>query len=35
MALVVQITVPISRSNRRNNGTNSAQAFSGSRMIAG
>ena len=34
MAFVVQMTVLISRSNRRN-GTNSAQAFSQSRMIAG
>ena len=34
MALVVQITVLISRSKRRN-GTNSAHAFSHSRMIAG
>src|SRR6202034_4300500 len=34
IALVVQITVRISRSNRRN-GTNSAHAFSHSRMIAG
>ena len=34
MAFVVQITVLISRSNRRN-GTNSAQAFSQSFMMAG
>jgi hypothetical protein len=34
IAFVVQMTVLISRSNRRN-GTNSAQAFSQSRMIAG
>src|SRR5260370_33627570 len=34
MALVVQMTVLISRSKRRN-GTNSAHAFSHSRMIAG
>jgi hypothetical protein len=34
MAFVVQITVLISRSNRRN-GTNSAHAFSRSRMMAG
>ena len=34
IAFVVQITVLISRSNRRN-GTNSAHAFSQSRMIAG
>jgi hypothetical protein len=34
MALVVQITALISRSNCRN-GTNSAQAFSQSRVMAG
>jgi len=34
IAFVVQITVLISRSNRRN-GTNSAQAFSQSFMMAG
>jgi hypothetical protein len=34
MAFAVQITVRISRSNCRN-GTNSAQAFSHSRMMAG
>jgi hypothetical protein len=34
MALVVQMAVLISRSKARN-GTNSAQAFSQSRMIAG
>ena len=34
IAFVVQMTVLISRSNRRN-GTNSAHAFSHSRMMAG
>jgi hypothetical protein len=34
IALVVQITVLISRPNRRN-GTNSARAFSQSRIMAG
>jgi len=34
IAFVVQITVLISRSNRRK-GTNSAQAFSHSRIMAG